>query len=245
MPVKRAALASLLLVAALALPVPALAGWGIVDFEIGAKGGAGGTLWTEPSRLPLYLGGQDWAFGAQRGGWSGGAGLYAQLRVLKCLGLEADFLVEQALIRETPLEGYSWKLTAKSVSLHIPILLQGILPLPGIRIGLGIGPEFVVPVQSKAEQSNPPLNYTGYPFKVEAQKATFLTIGLNLTPTIGHLSIPVDLRASYNLSQSKNFEGRVTVNKNTQGQKDVSKGFTIKYGDTWDFRLLVGLGYAF
>ncbi len=242
---KRTAIASLLLLVGLALPVPALAGWGLVDFEIGAKGGAGGTLWTQPNRLPSYLLGQDWAFGPQRGGWSGGAGLYAQLRLLKALGLEIDFLFEQGQIRETPLSGSSWKLTAKSVEMHIPILVQGILPLPGIRIGLGIGPEFVVPIQSSAEQSGQPLDYRGYKFKVDTVSATYLTIGLNLTPTIGHLSIPIDLRASYNLTQSKNYENRVTVNKNAAGLQDIKEGFTIHYQDTWDFQLLIGLGYSF
>jgi hypothetical protein len=26
---------------------------------------------------------------------------------------------------------------------------------------------------------------------------------------------------------------------------DLTKGFTIHYQDTWDFRLLIGLGYSF
>jgi hypothetical protein len=229
------------LLLALALPVPAFAGWGIVDLEIGAKGGAGGTLWTKPTNQPAYLGNQDWAFSQRRGGWSGTGGLYVQLRLLKCLGIEVDALIEENRIRETPLSGSTWELTAKAITLHVPVLIQGLLPLPGVRIGIVAGPEFVFPVSTSALQSTPPLNYTAYPFKVDSKFATYLTVGLNITPTIGHLSIPVDLRASYNLTQSSKYEDRVTWNS----VADLTKGFTIHYQDTWDFRLLIGLGYSF
>jgi hypothetical protein len=227
------------LLIALALPVPAFAGWGIVDLEIGAKGGAGGTLWTKPTSQPANL--QDWAFSKRRGGWSGTGGLYVQLRLLKCLGIEVDALIEENRIRETPLTGENWELTAKAVTLHVPVLIQGLLPLPGVRIGVVAGPEFVFPISTSAVQSSPPLNYQGYDFKVDSKFATFLTVGINITPTIGHLSIPVDLRASYNLTQSPKYEDRVTWNS----AGDVAKGFTIHYQDTWDFRLLIGLGYSF
>lgn len=243
---ERRFLAPVLLLATLVLPAPALAGWGIVDLEIGAKGGAGGSVWTEPTHRPDYLDGQDWAFSRQRGGWNAGAGLYAQLRVLKFLGLEVDLLVQQTQLGETPLDGSTWRLTAKSLNLHLPILIQGILPLPGVRLGLGIGPEFVFPLRTQALQSNTPAEFAGVPFKVDSKIATLLTIGLNITPTIGPVSIPIDLRASYNASQPKDFEGRVTVNSDDNGDRKVlPNGFTVHHQDTWDFRLLLGVGYSF
>ncbi len=231
------------LMIALALPAQAFAGWGLVDLEIGAKGGAGGTLWTKPTSQPAYLMSQDWAFSQRRGGWSGTGGLYVQLRLLKCLGIEVDALVEESRIRETPWTGSSWELTAKAVTMHVPVLVQGLLPLPGVRIGVVVGPEFVFPMSTSAQLSNapPPGVPTPYPFKVDSKFATFLTVGINITPTIGHLSIPVDLRASYNVTQSSKYDDRVAWNS----PGDIAKGFTIHYQDTWDFRLLVGLGYAF
>lgn len=236
---------SLALLAALALPVPASAGWGIVDLEVGAKGVAGANIWTDPTDLPAYLGGQDWAFDKLRAGWGAGAGVYAQLRLFKYLGLEMDVLFEQSQLQETPLDGQTWLLVARAVNARIPILVQAILPLQYVRIGLGLGPEFVVPIKTKAIQQNP-IPGNNYDFKIADTTATMLTVGINITPVIaGHVTIPIDLRASYNLTQAKDYEGRVTVHTRNSGVPRVDEGFTLKLENTWDFRLLLGVGYAF
>jgi hypothetical protein len=248
---RRFALAAATLAAAvlLALPAPARAGWGVIDLELGAKGIAGANLWTDPSDLPAYLLGQDWAFDKARAGWSAGAGIYAQLRVLKFLGLEVDFLVEEGQLKETPLDGHTWTLTAWDLHMRIPILLQGILPLPGVRIGVGLGPEFVIPLKTEARQANRvpyPDDYANYDFRIQEKVSTLLAMGINITPVIAkHYTIPIDIRASYNLTQPKGYEGRVAVHTRTSGVKDLSKGFTLRLQDTWDFRLLLGFGYAF
>ena len=182
---KRHVATACLALAALCLPVPALAGWGIVNLEIGAKGGAGGGLWNAPTRLPTYVADSDQGFSKQRGGWGGGAGLYAQLRLLKCLGLEIDVLVDETRIREHPLDDYDWMIYAKSLNLHLPIMLQGILPLPGIRIGLGVGPEFVWPLKTGTYQEDQGQAWTAHPefqgfrFSADSEMSTRLVFGLN------------------------------------------------------------------
>ncbi|HOU54330.1 MAG TPA: hypothetical protein PLQ97_10420 [Myxococcota bacterium] len=226
--------------------VPARGGWGIVDLDVGAKAMGQGNLWTAPTDLPAYLGNQDWAFDNTRAGWAAGAGIYAQLRLWKALGLEVDFLIDQSRLQETPLDRQTWLLTARSVNLRIPLLLQGILPLPGVRLGVSLGPEFVIPLKTEALQSNPPLLYQDYDFQVDGTFATMLTMGLQVTPVIlGHITIPIDLRASYNLTQPKDYEGRVTVHQRASGVRDLTQGFTLHLQNTWEFRLCLGVGYAF
>lgn len=226
--------------------LPAQAGWGIVDLEIGAKAMGQANLWTAPTNLPAYLGNQDWAFDNTRAGWAAGAGIYAQLRLFKSLGLEVDLLVDQSRLQETPLEGQTWLLTARAINLRIPVLLQGILPLPGVRLGVSLGPEVVIPLKTEALQSNPPLDSLHYDFRVDRTVATLWTMGIQVTPVLlGHWTIPIDLRASYNLTQPKDYEGRVTVHERASGVKDLAQGFTLHLENTWEFRLCLGVGYAF
>jgi hypothetical protein len=238
-------LAVLVAAIVVALSPSANAGWGIVDLEIGVKGGAHGNIWTEPEDLPLYLGGQDWAFGGLRGGYGGGGGIYAQLRLWKALGLEIDILVDETRMSETPIDGQTWRVTARALNLRIPILVQGILPLPGIRLGVVVGPEFVVPLTTWAEQSNQ-VPGVSYPFEVDSRVSTLITTGLNFTVALGAgVTLPIDLRASYNLTQPRDYEGRVEVFKDDRGRTNLAEGIRVTYQDTWDFRLMIGVGYGF
>ncbi|MBP7125962.1 hypothetical protein KBD49_06325 [Myxococcota bacterium] len=243
---KRRLLGWILVVAGMLPALPVRAGWGIVDLEIGAKAMGQANLWTAPTDLPAYLGNQDWAFDNTRAGWAAGAGIYAQVRLWKALGLKVDFLVDQSRLQETPLEGQAWLLTARALNLRIPVLVQGILPLPGVRLGVSLGPEFVIPLKTEALQSNPPPLWQNYDFRVDGTVSTMLTMGLQITPVIlGHWTIPIDLRASYNLTQPGDYEGRVTVHERASGVRDLTRGFTLHLQDTWEFRLCLGVGYAF
>lgn len=235
-----AALAALCLCAFVA-PVPAAAS-GLLDHEVGIKGLVGYNHWSGPENTKAVYRGvysQDWGFDRARGGYGGGVGLYYQLRIIKFIGLELDLLAENNRLWEHPLEGSDLKLTAETWSIRVPILVQGILPLPGVRIGIGLGPEFVIPVKQLAHVTG---GTSLIDFKVNQSWTTLLTMELAFTVVLYKgLVMPIDLRASKNLMQSSEWTDRV---KFTSSGLNLT-GMDVNAQNSWDFRLCLGLGYGF
>jgi len=230
--------------------------WNIVNLAVGAKGMVGGNLWTQPENIPP----SEIGFTDARGGYGGGGGVFAEVRVIKYIALEVDLLWE----RNNIWENQSWHVGpftfqttthARATTMRIPILVKGILPLGGVRLGLGLGPEFVVPLSTSADVDYKQANMVQDPnlFHVTADWATMLTVDLDITICLWKgLHLPIDLRASYNLTQSKDWNDRVSWTRNGQPipenqvkPGDMPDGFQVNYQNSWDFRLLLGLGYEF
>src|SRR5439155_13135069 len=75
--------------------------------------------------------------------------------------------------------------------------------------------------------------------KASTASSTMLTTDLGLTLELpAHLEVPVDLRASKNLSQESDWLKRVDVST-------AAGTYTVNAQNSWDFRLSVGLGYSF
>ena len=77
---------------------------------------------------------------------------------------------------------------------------------------------------------------------------TLVTFGLNIVVELPYgLELPIDLRASYNPMQPSKWEDRATLTMNGQPAKlgQTINGLTLRYENSWDIRLLLGLGYEF
>jgi len=105
------------------------------------------------------------------------------------------------------------------VDLRIPLLVKGVLPLPGIRLALIIGPEFVIPLKTEAAMDAPVS--TAFDFKVESSFRTLLTFGLDMV-----VELPIDLRFFYNPSQPSDWSDRVELISSVPGAVD---RLTIQY----------------
>jgi hypothetical protein len=225
----------------LALPGPAAAGE-LLDFSIGAKGGGGGDVWLTPESVPAWAGSQDF-FTTTRGGWSYGGGVFAELRVLKYLGLEVDFLffahtikqdttrrVGGVAVLETE-ERFEW------TSLRIPILVKGVLPLGMVRLWLGLGPEIAVPLTASASLDKA----IQAEFHTRTGTDVYLATALGLVIEVGPIGIPIDLRFSWNATQPRKYDDLVQV----ELDQNVVRAVTVRASNTVDARLLIGVAYEF
>ncbi len=217
----------------------------IVEVSAGVKGTVGGNLWTRPDATPA----SEVGFTEARGGVGAGGGVYAEARFIRFLALELDLLFEWDSLWEH--QNWWWGKTttkAEAVNLRIPLLVKGVLPLGAVRLSLGLGPEFVVPLSSRGELSLPTGVVTSPLFKVHTKTSTMITMDLGVTVALGWgLVLPINLRAAYNATQPSAWADRVTLYKNGQVVKVPSTfdSFSLLYQNSWDFRLLAGVGYEF
>jgi len=223
---------ALLLVATWAVPAPAA-----IEISAGIKGMGGVNVWTKPSSTPA---GVSIAFTKTRAGYGTGGGLFAQAAFLKYLAAEFDILLEyDALWEDQDWGGASTRTRANTTNLRLPLLVKGILPLPGLSLSFGIGPEFVIPV-SKSASLSVPANVTNvFKFKVRTKTSVMLTmdLGADIDLPLG-LFLPVSIRASYNMTQPSKWGDRVA-------NDSAAQIWSLLYQNSWDFRILVGLGYKF
>ncbi len=217
----------------------------VVEVSAGVKGTVGGNLWTQPDATPA----SEVGFTEARGGVGAGGGVWAEARFLRFLALELDLLFEWDSLWEH--QTWWWGKTttkAEAVNLRIPVLVKGVLPLGAVRLSLGLGPEFVVPLSSKGELSLPSGIVTRPFFKVRTKTSTMVTMEAGVTVALGlGLVLPIQIRAAYNATQPSAWADRVTLYKNGQVVKIPSTfdTFSLLYQNSWDFRLLAGLGYEF
>lgn len=217
----------------------------VVEVSAGVKGTVGGNLWTRPDATPA----SEVGFTEARGGVGAGGGVWAEARFIRFLALELDFLFEWDSLWEH--QTWWWGKTttrAEAVNLRIPVLVKGVLPLGAVRLSLGLGPEFVVPLSSKGELSLPSGIVTRPFFKVRTKTSTMITMEAGVTVALGlGLVLPIQVRAAYNATQPSAWADRVTLYKNGQVVRIPSTfdTFSLLYQNSWDFRLLAGLGYEF
>lgn len=232
---------------ALLLQVSTAKADGPVEGTVGAKGFLGGNLFSTPSELPSGYDGIGFAGNAGGMGW--GAGIYGEARFIKFLGLELGLTYDSSrLMRNVDLNVNGTLLKVReqvdTKSMRIPILVKGILPIPFGRIAAFLGPELVRP--SSVSASNEITNNSNAQLatKINAieKSSTMLTMGMGLTIELpAKLELPIELRASKNMSQDAEWGKRVDLV--FQGNNLMS--YSVRSQNSWDFRLGVGLGYRF
>lgn len=217
----------------------------VVEFSAGAKATVGANLWSQPDATPAI----DIGFTKARGGLGAGGGVWAEARFVRYLALETDLLFEWDTIWEH--QDWWWGRTttkAKAWNFRLPVLVKGVLPLGATRLSLGIGPEFVFPLSSSAEFVLPTQVITNAGFKVRTRASTMLTMELGVTFELGYgIVLPVQIRAAYNASQPSSWGERVKLYRNGQEVTlpQAFDTFSLLYQNSWDFRLLLGVGYDF
>jgi hypothetical protein len=210
--------------------------------SLGAKGAVGGNVWTKPETRPT------WAllYDDTAGGWGGGGGLYAELRVLwGHLGLEVDLLFERNRLmnRITFNDVYETDWLVEWTSVRIPLLLEGSLEGDRTRVSLGLGPEFVVGLNAETDlvlndgppgSSNADLAEPRGNFHARKQTDTYLCVDLGLAIKVWKLAITIDLRYSHNLTQPSKYLDRLEF---------VGDEITMIASSSVDLRLLLGIAY--
>jgi len=240
-------------VAVLLLSLPASAGEKEADFfglSLGLKGSAGGNYLTAPDHVPdsaamftIYKSGA--------GGWGAGGGLYTEFRVLwGYLGLEVDLLYDYsrnwAGVDFSQVVGTDW--VYESHALRVPLLLKGSMDLDYLRVSLGLGPEFVIGVDAGTAielssggeyVKDSDLDEARRAFRASKQIDTFLCADLGLAFRVWEmLSLTVDLRYAYNLTQPADYNDRVTYESSADGL-----AITTIASNTMDGRVLVGAAW--
>ena len=233
------------LVLAVMLAAPSAASAFVVDFSAGLKGLGGANLWTEPTDTL----GSGLGYRGDAGGYGFGGGLYGEVRLVKLVGLELGLLFDKSnLWRNVDINTGGMQIPVKeevsATFLRVPILAKAILPLGIVRFSAGVGPEIVIG-QSSDESIEVPdyVTLRSQPdFKTKTETSTHIAIDLGAVFDIaGIVEIPISLRASKNLSQGTAWSDRVEADI----VGSTLRGYTVTVQNTWDFRLLVGVGYVF
>lgn len=223
------------------------------DLRAGVKGGFTGTVWMAPDEAP---GDVSVFWGDTQAYFGGGGGAYIELILMKFIGLELDVLYEKnALSFDQKINGFAYTYKTNFNQLRIPVLLKGTLPLGLVEVSLGLGPEFVMGQSAEVEVSNRTSIANAAVgaaygelkdiYSAEAASATFLTGDLGLNLKLWKLVVPISLRAGKNLSQSANYEERVSFEWAGGEYTSAVTSATVKAIESWHFALMVGIGYVF
>jgi hypothetical protein len=183
---------------------------GPVDLGVSVLGTGGYVALDKPSPSSFSSGtsrGEIQGFG----GLAVGGGLALEARLFGFLGLEIDGIFSRDRGRgEVRIDGREGQVTLGQSAVHVPILLKGVLPLPGLRPFLVAGPELVLPLPAKAEVE-PAGSVRAV---VGTARYTMLTTGvgaeLKLPLPSLDLRASFSLRGSYRLGSSSELSERVT-----------------------------------
>jgi hypothetical protein len=213
------------------------------QFSAGAQGLLGGSLYSAPDNPPPNYDGLG--FVGEAGGFSWGAGAYGEFRPIRFLGLSLGLGYDRIRLQRNVTYNNVLE-TTESVTasnLRLGFLVKGILPGPFGRAWLGLGPEFLVPlgadaaldVTSGGQFAPPGLNDV---ISARTGGSTLLSFALGLVFDAGPVEIPLELRASRNLSQESAWADRVALDPTTLAYEVTARS-------DWDFRLGLGVGVAF
>jgi hypothetical protein len=213
----------------------------LLDQSAGLKLFLGADVWTAPSSVPSSY--ANFGFDGTAGGIGYGGAAYYELRLIKLIGVEADLAYQHGSFhRKNTTNGTEIINTITTNSLRLPILAKLSIPLGLGRFWFGLGPEFTL-VQSsalKTEQTGGTPVTTDGSTKTRDVKPIFGTAGLGLVievPVIG-IEIPLEVRASKNLSQPSDFNDRVSFDS-------ANTTLNVRAESSWVFRLGAGIGYQF
>ena len=205
-----------------------------LHLEGGVKGYGAGNIWVEPDNCPPTIG-----FTETTAGWAAGVGPFVEARFFKYAALDIELLFAwDRMIEKDTIGWRKVKFTAKMFDLKIPILLKGVLPFPGVKLSLGTGPVIEYPLSVKMA-TNPDVISL-----MDAEEAFSVLWAINLGIDIKlyrGLRLPIDIRASYNISQPAEYKDRVTLSLNGNSVTRI----TIKYQNTWELGMLMGLAWEF
>lgn len=240
-----ALLASLLLapqVARAKVPQPVFGG------SAGALFTAGGDLWSEPdfpSHLDPFIDGLP--FHDMSGGYGIGGGVFFEARFIKYIALELDFLFEGNRMWydvDYTIGGYDAEIryNLKYTVIRMPILVKGVLETSAMRVSIGLGPEFVFTRGDRfelEELSNWSADLSALEDQYESvsQNDVFLSVALGFAFKVKMLSIPLNIRYAYNLTQPDGYRDRVG---------DIETGerkYTASH--SMDLHIMLGIAYDF
>jgi outer membrane protein with beta-barrel domain len=235
-----------LVVLMLASPTYADFSW---DLRVGAKGAFNGIMWSEPDDAPL---GSDPLWGDAQFFIGGGGGIFIEANFFGYLGLEIDVLYESNSLKfNETINSFEYDYYTKFKQVRIPIMVKGILPLGGVELFLGLGPEFVigtgssVTIDYRTQITDAQKQQVDAILKPLYQTAdtngTFLDTELGINIKVWKLVIPISLRVGINLSQSSDYDGRVDL---TMAGATVT-GARVKAIESFHFALMAGVGYVF
>lgn len=248
----------------------------IFDMSIGVRAGAGVELWTEPSGGAIPIPGDASfrmpVFDDTRSGYSYSIGPYVEFRFVDHLGIEIGALFgRHTLLEDTDWsyeiehangtkEVFEWKTKEEIVftSVHIPVLVKGILPVGIVRLSLGIGPEFVIgqyaygtfehtsgdDPQGDRAVFRPDQNGQTYgTIGAQSQTDTYLTTALSVDIDAGDFRIPIDFRFSYNFNQPGGYYDRIAFDQLPSAQNPGvhPTRAIVKARDSMHFQMLIGV----
>ena len=216
-----------------------------LDIFSGSVGGlfvAGANVWTRPeSDMAVNL--EDAPFGDTAGGYGIGGGLMLEARFIKFIGLELDLIIEHNdQWFNLEINGGMAEATfhLKYLNVRIPILVKAVIPFGIVRFSIGLGPEFVISRNDKTsiDQKRGAIIVD---MSSRPQEDVALCAGMGFAFKVWKLSIPLNLRFSYNFGQPKAVSKRI--------RPDVSGGTlaseNLVASETMDVSLHLGLAYDF
>ena len=211
----------------------------LVDHTAGLKILAGADVWSTPSNLPGGTSGPG--FAGNGAGIGYGALPYYELRIIKLVGFETGLEYEHGSFhRNNTINQIDTRETVTINSWRLPLLAKLNIPLGLGRIWFGLGPEFTLSQSSSAKFEVTSGAAAGVPtISTRDVKPTYFTGGLGLViemPLTG-IEIPLEFRASKDLSQPSDWADRVTLLSPTSYQ--------VRAESSWVYRLGVGIGFQF
>lgn len=214
------------------------------ELRAGAKGSFTGNLYYEPDNaLPnseLFWGDTQFYIG-------GGGGLFAELILLKYIGLEVAVLYEaNALTFKEDLSGFEYDYNTRYKQIRVPVLVKGVLPMGNAEISLGVGPEFVIGLDASVDFDYHTITTPeiiaalGRAYSAEKASDTFLDVDFGVNIKVWKLIIPISLRVGFNLTEPSAYEDRVELT-NVSGEWRAK----VRAIESYHFTLMAGVGYVF
>jgi hypothetical protein len=211
----------------------------LTDHSAGLKLLAGADVWSTPSNIPGGYSGPG--FAGNGGGFGYGAQPYYELRIIKLIGFETGIEYQHGSFhRNVTINQVEWRETITINSWRLPLLAKLTIPVGVGRFSVGLGPEFTFAQSSSGTYELTSGAGTSTPITTRNVKPTYFMGALGFVievPAIG-IEIPIELRASNNLSQPSNLTDRVSLGTGAYP-------FVVQAESTWVYRLGVGIGYHF
>ncbi len=212
-----------------------------VEGSVGAKALLGGSVWSTPKDVP---GGYEGiGFAGSGGGFGGGGALYGELRIAQYLGLELDLGYDHTTLRRQVTYNGVVDVDEKVTlaGFRGALLVKGVVPTSFGRFWLGVGLEQVSGSDTSASL-DAEAGTVQTEIRTDSKSSRMLAMGLGVVAHAGDvIEIPVELRASKNLSQDASWEDRVSLDL-VGGNL---RSYTVTAQSSWDFRLGVGIGARF